>query len=56
MLARGFTVELMADLVRAGFATAQAERIGAGGRRIEVARVKITEAGAATLAEMVGLR
>jgi hypothetical protein len=33
-----------------GLATAQAERVVAGGKPIEVARVRITEAGRKTLA------
>jgi len=41
----GFTVEMLVDLVRAGLATATAERMVAGGRSMEVARVRITEAG-----------
>jgi hypothetical protein len=43
--AHGFTVEQMADLVRDGLATAQTARIVAGTREIEVARVRITDAG-----------
>jgi hypothetical protein len=49
MLALGFTIAQMVELVRAGFATATAERVVAGGRPIEVARVRITEAGRAAL-------
>jgi hypothetical protein len=45
LMAHGFTVEQMAELVRSGLATAQTERVMAGGRAIEVARVRITEAG-----------
>jgi hypothetical protein len=45
MLAHGFTVDQMVELVRAGLATAQTERVVAGGRTFEVARVRITEAG-----------
>jgi hypothetical protein len=37
MLAHGISVELMVELVRAGLATAKAERVVAGGRTIEVA-------------------
>jgi hypothetical protein len=33
------------EIVRAGLATAKAERVVAAGRTIEVARVRITEAG-----------
>jgi hypothetical protein len=49
MLAHGFSVEQMVDLVRAGLATAKAERVVAAGRTMEVARVRITEAGRRTL-------
>jgi hypothetical protein len=45
MLAHGFTIPQMVELVRAGLASATAERVVAGGRTIEVARVRITEAG-----------
>jgi hypothetical protein len=45
MLAQGFTVEQMVELVRAGLVTATTERIRAGPREIEVARVQITETG-----------
>jgi hypothetical protein len=45
--ARGFSTAQILDLVRAGLATAHSQRVivGGGGRRIEVARVRITEAG-----------
>jgi hypothetical protein len=45
LLANGFAVELLLDLVRAGLVSVEPERMMAGGRQIEVARVKITEAG-----------
>jgi hypothetical protein len=45
MLAHGFTVELMLDLCVAGLATATPERMVAGGRTVEVAVIRITEAG-----------
>jgi hypothetical protein len=45
MLAHGFTVKLMLDLCVAGLATATPERMVAGGRTIEVATMRITEAG-----------
>src|ERR1700747_1851253 len=45
MLAHGFSVEQMVDLVRAGLATAHAERVVAAGRTAVVARVRITEEG-----------
>jgi hypothetical protein len=51
MMAHGFTVEMLVDLIRAGLATAEAERVMAGGRSMEVARVRITEAGRRVLAE-----
>jgi hypothetical protein len=42
MLAHGFTVPQMVELLRAGLATATAECVVAGRRTIEVARVRIT--------------
>jgi hypothetical protein len=45
MLAHGFTIEQVVELVRVGLATATTERMVAGNRTIEVARVRITEAG-----------
>jgi hypothetical protein len=50
MLAHGFTIPQMVKLVRAGLATATPERVVAGGRKVEVARVRITEAGRRALA------
>ena len=51
MLAHGFTVEFLVDMVRAGLATAQPERMRAGGHPIEVTRWRITDAGRRVLAE-----
>jgi hypothetical protein len=51
MLAHGFTIPQMVELVRAGLATATAERVVAGSRKIEVARVRITDAGLRALTE-----
>jgi hypothetical protein len=51
MLAHGFTIPQMVELVRAGLATATAERVVAGSRKIEVARVRITAAGRRALAQ-----
>ncbi len=51
LLAHGVTVEMLVDLIRAGLATAKAERVIAGGRSMEVARVRITEAGWRALTE-----
>ena len=45
LVAHGFTVEQMVELIRIGHATAQTERVIADGRAVEVARLKITEAG-----------
>jgi hypothetical protein len=45
MLANGFTAELLVELVGTGLAFAHAERMIAGGKQIEVAGVRITEAG-----------
>jgi hypothetical protein len=45
MLAHGFTVAQMVELVRAGLATAQAERVAAPGYRGDRTRVWITQAG-----------
>jgi len=45
MLANGFPVETLVELIRGGLASAEAERMIAGGKQIEVARLRITEAG-----------
>jgi len=45
MRAHGFTVPQMVELVRAGLATVTAERVVAGSRKMEVATVRITDAG-----------
>jgi hypothetical protein len=45
MLAHGFTIAQMVELVRAGLASATTERVVAGRRTMEIARVRITEAG-----------
>src|SRR5262249_38114982 len=44
MLAHGFTVDFLVDL-RTGMATTRTERVVAGGRAMEVARVRITKVG-----------
>jgi hypothetical protein len=51
LAAHGFTIEQMVELVRAGLATASAERVRAGKVEIEVARVRITAEGRRALAE-----
>jgi hypothetical protein len=50
MLAHGFTIAQMVELVRAGLATATAERVVAGRHKIKVARLRIIEAGRQALA------
>ena len=45
LLADGFTADMLADLVREGFATAQRETMRVGGRQIRVERYRITDAG-----------
>jgi hypothetical protein len=45
MIAHGFTVPQLVELVRTGLATATGERVVAGKGEIEVARVRITAAG-----------
>lgn len=45
MRAHGFTTAQLVELIHAGFATTTAERVVAGSRKIEVATVRITEAG-----------
>jgi hypothetical protein len=55
LLTYGFTRGMLGGLVRAGLATAQRQTVKAGGKTIEVVRIRITEAGqdalAAALAE-----
>ena len=51
MLAHGFTVEQLVELVRSGLASATPERVVAGKRAMEVTTVRITEAGRRTLAQ-----
>jgi hypothetical protein len=50
ILAHGFTVEQLVELVRAGLATARPQRMRAGRARMEVATLRITEAGTKALA------
>ena len=49
MLAHGFTVDFLVDLIRTGMATTRTERVVAGGKTIEVARVRITDLGRRTV-------
>ena len=50
LLAHGFSIPLLVELVRAGLANASSERVHAGNREIEVTRVRITAAGREALA------
>jgi hypothetical protein len=52
MLAHAFSIDMMVELIRAGPATAQAERMVASGRTFEVARLQITEAGRRVLGDI----
>jgi hypothetical protein len=54
-LAHGVTVKLLVGLIKARLATVQSERVVGGGRSIEVARVRITDAGRRELAGQVKL-
>jgi hypothetical protein len=51
MFANGFTAELLVERVRAGLASAHAERMVTDDKMTDVARVKISEAGWQTLAD-----
>jgi len=51
MLANGFPIEMLVELIRTGLASAEAERMVEGGKQIEFARVRITDAGRRVLAE-----
>ena len=50
--AHGFATADIAELVRAGFASMTAERVVAGSRKMEVARVRITGAGQRVLGKI----
>jgi len=54
MVAHGFTIDFLADMVRAGLATAKAERVVVGGRSMEAVRVRVTDAGRQALMEGAG--
>ena len=45
LIAQGFTVDQLVELIRAGLATVTPERIHMGSREIEAARVRITDEG-----------
>jgi hypothetical protein len=48
--AHGFKAAFIAELIEAGLAMAKIENVMAGGRTIEVRRIRITEVGALALA------
>jgi hypothetical protein len=48
--AHGFTVRLLAGIVRAGFAVAQPDIVKAGGRTLSMLRLTITDLGQQALA------
>jgi hypothetical protein len=52
MLAHGFSVDFLVDLIRTGLATTRTERVVAGGRAMKIARVRMTEVGRRALAEL----
>jgi hypothetical protein len=51
MRSQGFSIDFMVELVRSGLATATAEHIVSGPNTIEVARMRITDAGRRVLGE-----
>ena len=51
LLVHGFTVDQIVELVRAGLATAHSQRVIVARHAVEIARVKITEAGRRTLTD-----
>ena len=52
ILAHGFTIDFLVDLIRAGLATAQTERAVIGRRSMQVTWLRITDAGRRALAEL----
>jgi hypothetical protein len=53
LLAYGFPINMLADLVRDGLATARRETLGIGNRKIRAARVWITEEGQSALEDTI---
>jgi hypothetical protein len=49
MLAHGFKLELLVELVRDGLAIARTERVRAGTREMQITRVQITASGRRSL-------
>jgi hypothetical protein len=52
MLAHGFSIDMMVEIINAGLASASTERAVAGRRTMQVTRVRITEAGRRALAAL----
>jgi hypothetical protein len=52
MVAYGFSIEQIVELVRAGLASASAERVVAGKLKLEIARVRIIGAGRQVIREL----
>jgi hypothetical protein len=50
LVAHGFSIELMVELVGEGLASTTEERVRAGKQTLEVTRVRITDAGRRALA------
>jgi hypothetical protein len=50
LTAHGFDLDVLISIVSGGFATATPERVYAGGKPVEVTRVRITDAGRRPLA------
>ena len=56
MLAHGFSIDMMIELISSGLATVQTEWLVAGSYQGERARVRITEAGRRALSEQLAAR
>jgi len=56
MLAHGFSIDMMVELIDLGLATVQTEWFVAGGYQGERARVRITEAGRRALSDQFAAR
>jgi hypothetical protein len=53
LIAHGFSIK-MVEIINAGLATATAERVIAGSKTMEIARVRITEEGRGALGHGAG--
>jgi hypothetical protein len=51
MIAHGFTIPQLVELIRAGLATATAEPVVAGARKFDVTTLRITDAAVSVLAK-----